>query len=92
MFTNRLPRCLRRSRLGFDGGGASDPYTRGGGYTALLRAGGFRDVLSSARALLWLRGALSRLRLAVLLAFAAGFLARTAGTWVVAMLAAQPGP
>jgi hypothetical protein len=46
--------------LGFDGGGASDPYTRGGGYTALLRAGALREVLSSARALLWIRGALSR--------------------------------
>ncbi|MEJ2855505.1 MULTISPECIES: hypothetical protein [unclassified Saccharothrix] len=46
--------------LGFDAAAAPDPFTRGGGYTALLQPGSLRDVMRSARALLWMRGAISR--------------------------------
>lgn len=46
--------------LGFDAGAPPDPYTIGGGYTALLRSGSLREVMNSARALLWTRGSLSR--------------------------------
>jgi hypothetical protein len=45
--------------LGFDAGGAADPFTTGGGYTALMRPGELPQILTSARALLWMRGAIS---------------------------------
>ena len=44
--------------LGFDGGGAEDPYTSGGGYTALIKPNALREVVASARDLLWMRGSL----------------------------------
>lgn len=46
--------------LGFDAGAPPDPYTTGGGYTALLKPGALSDVINSARALLWTRGSFSR--------------------------------
>lgn len=46
--------------LGFDGRGKSDPFTTGGGYTALQRRDSLRDIIRGARALLWMRGAVGR--------------------------------
>ena len=45
--------------LGFDGS-TSGPFAAGGGYTALFQKDALRDVLSDARKLLWIRGAVSR--------------------------------
>ena len=44
--------------LSFDG--FEGPFVSGGGYTALLKKDGLADILNSARALLWMRGAIHR--------------------------------